>query len=194
MSSVSTPWPTAIAALRGRIDSAFEALLERTRLDEERLRRRPASGGWSGLEVLEHVVLTDRFLLLLSDKIARKSLARAARGASWPTSAPSFVRLERLAEREFAWRAPEHMLPTGAAELSALAHALESDRARVFALLAQCPDGLGTLHRIRMSAVGGDDDRLELYQYLDVLRLHAERHMRQIDRGLDTLSARAQGE
>jgi len=185
MSSLSTPWPAAIAALRGRIDAVFVALLERSRLDEARLRARPEGVGWSGLEVLEHVVLTDRFLLLLADKIARKSLARAARGASWPVSAPSFAQLEHVAGREFAWRAPEHMRPTGGVELGALARELESDRARAFALLEQCPHGLGTLHRIRMSVVGGEDDRLELYQYLEVLRLHAERHVRQIDRELD---------
>ncbi len=162
----------------------FDALLERARPNPLRLRQAPVNGGWSALEVLEHVALTDRFLLMLADKIARKSLARAARGAAWPASRPSFAHLEHIAGRELEWRAPEHMRPTGALELGTIARTLESDRAQAIALLEQCPDGLGTLHRIRMSVVGGEDDRLELYQYLDVLRLHAERHARQIDRVL----------
>ncbi len=177
-------WPAAIAALRGRIESVFEALLERAQLDEARLRRAPEGGSWTGIEVLEHVALTDRFLLVLADKIARKSLARAARGDAWPASAPSFAHLEHIAGRELEWRAPEHTRPAGAVELETIARTLESDRARAFALLEQCPDGVGTLHRIRMSVVGGEDDRLELYQYLEVVRLHAERHVRQIDRVL----------
>lgn len=194
MNSVSTSWTAAIAALHERIESVFDALLERARLDEARLRRAPEGGGWSGIEVLEHVALTDRFLLVLADKIARKSLSRAARGDAWPASAPSFAHLEHIAGRELEWRAPEHMRPTGAVELETIARTLESDRERAFALLEQCPDGVGTLHRIRMSVVGGEDDRLELYQYLEVLRLHAERHVRQLDRVLGTPSARAQGE
>lgn len=106
MSTPHTHWTAAIATLRARIDAVFDALLERTRLDASGLRARPRGGGWSGIEVLEHVALTNRFLLVLADKIARKSLARAARGASWPASAPSFARLEQLAGRE--WSAPEH--------------------------------------------------------------------------------------
>ncbi len=182
MSPLSSHWSAEIAALGLRLNRAFDALAERSRLDEDRLRTPPANGGWSGIEVLEHVALTDRFLLVLADKIARKSQARAARGEPWPASQPAFAHLEHIAGRELEWRAPEHMRPTGAVELNAIARTLEADRARALALLAECPDGLGTLHRIRMSVVGGEDDRLELYQYLDVLRLHAERHVRQIDR------------
>jgi hypothetical protein len=43
------------------------------------------------------------------------------------------------------------------------------------------PGGQGSLHRIRMSVVG-DDDRLDLYQFLAVLALHLERHAAQARR------------
>ena len=71
------------------------------------------------------------------------------------------------------------MRPTGLADGREVARTIESQRDRALALLAEFPRGEGTLHKIRMSVVQGDD-RLDLYQYVHVLALHAERHVRQL--------------
>ena len=177
-------WVTAIAALRAGLTDAFDALRARTECAEDGLRHRSEPGVWTALETLEHVHLTDRYLLVLVEKLARKSRSRAARGQAWPVHGPHFEHLGHIAGRELQWRAPEHMVPTGAVSAAAVREALRQDWARALNLLDTTPAGMGTLHRIRMSVVGGDDDRLDLYQYLEVVRLHAVRHIDQIDRAL----------
>lgn len=76
------------------------------------------------------------------------------------------------------------MVPTGDVEPADAARTLGEDLARATALLDEFPRGEGTLHRIRMSMVDGDDDRLDLYQYLEIVRLHAARHVAQVERAL----------
>jgi hypothetical protein len=76
------------------------------------------------------------------------------------------------------------MTPTGALSPADAALHLADDRARLLAWLDEMPAGEGTLHRIRMSRVGADDgdDRLDLYQWIELVVRHADRHARQIDR------------
>jgi DinB superfamily len=179
-------WEAALPVLRAGLAGAFDELLARIDGGEERLDRRPPGGGWTPREVLEHVTRTDRFLLILADKIAAKSRLRAARGAAWPAHPPRFEHLAGLAGRELAWDAPQHMRPRGDVPATELRARLAADRAHALALLDGSPGGIATLHRIRMSVVGGADDRLDLYQFLEVVRLHALRHGAQIERALDS--------
>lgn len=175
-------WPAAIARLRGDLSSVFGVLIARAAWPDAELDRAPVGGGWTAREVLEHIVRTDHFLLRLADKLCETSIKRAARGLPWPAHPPRFEHLARLASREFPWAVPAHMLPTERSLGLELARRLGADLERALALLDRAPDGVGTLHRIRMSMVG-DDDRLDLYQYLEIVRLHAQRHLAQIERG-----------
>jgi hypothetical protein len=164
-----------------RSDAAFDALLARAELDPQRLARRPHAAAWSGAEILEHVALMDRFVLVLVEKIAARTRARLARGEPWPTAPPDLARVAQAALEQRAWPHPPHMAPAGALTPSQSAAALARDRARCRAWLAEFPAGEGTLHRIRMSRVEGED-RLELYQFLELVARHAQRHAAQLDR------------
>lgn len=177
------PWPESVAALDAELARTFGALLEACEFEPDALARRPREDAWSGLEVLEHVALTDRFLLLLVDKIADRCRRRVARGLAWPAAPARFAPILPLTSREFAWAAPDHMVPTGRLSPAACAVRLAADRDRCRALLAEFPAGEGTLHRIRMSVV---DERLDLYQYLALIALHARRHLAQLERALRT--------
>lgn len=177
-------WPEAVARLRAGLQQALGALVGAAGGDAEALSRRPADGGWSAREVLEHVALTDHFLLILVDKIADRTRRRLERGDPWPDAPPRLEHLQGLASADREWDAPEHMVPTGEVEPRDAAQRLEGDLARALALLDELPRGEGTLHRIRMSMVDGDDDRLDLYQYLEIVRLHAARHVAQVERAL----------
>jgi len=180
---VSEAWSRAAAALEAHLAGAFEALDANLASAAAALDFRPAAGAWSIREIGEHVTLVDHFLLVLADKIARKSLRRVARGDAWPVGEPRFEHLARLARRELRWPHPEHMAPTGEPDVAAIRARLSADLGRCQALLAELPRGEGTLHRIRMSVVEGDD-RLDLYQFLEVIALHAQRHARQMARNL----------
>lgn len=176
-------WTDAIAVLRSGLDEALGALVAACAWPAARLAHRPAPDAWSPAEVLEHVALTDHFLLLLLDKIADKAQRRRNRGVPWPAHPPRFEHIQELAPRERGWDAPAHMRPTGEPTIDHVRTRLVDDRRRALALLDAFPCGEGTLHRIRMSEVGGDDDRLDLYQYLELLRVHASRHVRQLGGG-----------
>lgn len=178
-------WPGAITALRDRLSSTFEPLVALAHSQAPWLAARPEPGGWTGAEVLEHIALTDHFLLRLAQKIGDKAAMRAARGDEWPTAPPEFAHLEAIAAREHSWPHPEHMTPTGEASLGEVAQELTEHLAIAHGWLERQPYGEGTLHRIRMSVVGdagAEDDRLHLYQFLAVIELHARRHRAQLAR------------
>lgn len=163
----------------GQLDGFLAGELRGSELDH-----RPTPNSWSAREVLEHVHLTDRSLLRLVDKLGETSVRRAERGDPWPTAAPDLESIEAIAAREFRWPHPEHMSPTGTHPMPELGQLLTTDLARVLDWLERLPAGEGTLHRIRMSVVPRDEDRLHLYEYVLVLVLHAERHVGQIKRNL----------
>ena len=173
------PWSTFVDDLRRRLRSAWSEL-DRALVDAAAGRH--VGPGWSPLEIGEHVVLADHYLLLLARKIADKARARTRRGEPPPTSPSRCDALEKLAARDFRWSSPDHMLPTGRLALAEVRARLGEDLARCESLLAEFPAGEGALHRIRMSVV---DERLDLYQFLCLIALHAERHAAQVRRSSD---------
>lgn len=172
----SRDWRAFTADLAHRLDQALAEVRARLHVSEDRLAFRSGAGTWSNLEIGEHVVLVNHYLLILADKIARKSLARCEHEDRPCASPPRLDPLEKLASRDFKWSSPEHMIPTGTRTASEIEARLGAQLERCLGLIASVPDGEGSLHRIRMSVVGGEDDRLDLYQFLFVIALHAQRH------------------
>jgi len=170
---------TSIRALSASLDAHFAALEPWLACEESLWRARPAEGAWSVAEVLEHVALCNRYLLLLLEKLRRRALRRLAAGAPLPSAASDFALLDKLSQREFRWTCPQHMTPTGTAAREALARELAGQRERCLALLRELPHGEGALYSLRMSVV---DARLDLYQYLRLVDLHLQRHLRQMER------------
>lgn len=75
---------------------------------------RPASGGWTIDEVLEHITLTSHFLMIVIRNSARTALKRAAAGAAIAAGESDLDLLEPIGRRgTFTWSRPEHMIPTG---------------------------------------------------------------------------------
>lgn len=176
MADAGGSWEPALRALRARLRAAFAGLARAIDGDEVALACRPRPDAWSPLEVAEHVALADRYLLLLAQKVARRALARAARGERPPALPSRLDQIERIAARDFRWPAPAHMLPEGRAGAAGLREQLARDLAACEALLDAAPRGEGALYALTMSVVGG---KLDLYQFLAVIALHAERHARQ---------------
>lgn len=183
---MSTPHQQAIDARRASLREAFELCRQFVAADEPLWSTRPAPDAWSAREILEHVTLTDHFLLILVDKLSQRCRKRLARGDEVPTQSASTVDLEHIARREFTWPHPEHMTPTGTLGPAELDRQLCADRDRCLALLDEFPTGGGALHTIRMSVV---DARLDLYQFLAVIDLHARRHVRQLERNRASLGS-----
>jgi hypothetical protein len=78
---------------------------------------RPDSGGWTVNEILEHIGLTNHFLLILIGKGSSKALHNS-RGLDLKTELQHYTfQWEKLDEigrhKSFAWVRPEHMEPRG---------------------------------------------------------------------------------
>ncbi|MCE9593430.1 MAG: DinB family protein [Planctomycetes bacterium] len=177
-------WSESVTALRGRLDAEFAGLSAWLEVDEELWSLAPGPERWSAAEIVEHVALANHFLSLLARKIAEKSRARAKRGERAPDEPSELRHLDALAGRDFRWRHPEHMTPTGTPSRSELRERLTQQREQLLGLLDALPAGEGALHRIRISVVG-DDDRLDLYQLLHFIALHLARHCAQLARNAD---------
>jgi hypothetical protein len=162
----------ALCAILARIDVWFER-------PEDLRRFRPSSGDWSVDQVLEHVTLTNRFLMLTLRKWARIAEHRAGRGDRIPEGESDLGRLEVIGERgSFGWVRPQHMEPTGApaAEVRAT---LRQQLAECLILLERLGGGVGALCRVTMTvnALG----KIDLYQWLYFLAQHARRHLQQLE-------------
>jgi hypothetical protein len=144
---------------------------------------RPADGGWTADEILEHVGLTSHFLLILIDKGARKALELAPKhelpSAIEPYSIDSAA-LEEIGRRgTFRWVRPEHMEPSGRADLEVVRNQLREQFDRCRRHLEAMPNGEGALYKTTMTvnALG----KLDVYEYIYFVAKHAERHLAQLD-------------
>jgi len=140
---------------------------------------RPASHGWTVDQVLEHISLTNHFLMLTLRKAVEKAVRRAALGQSIPAGDSDLQRLEAIGQRgSFPWTRPEHMEPSGRTTSVEVRAILRQQREECLALLEQLNQGEGALCQLRMSvnALG----RIDLYQWLYFLAQHARRHVHQM--------------
>ncbi|WP_426446294.1 DinB family protein [Paenibacillus sp. S-38] len=140
--------------------------------------------GWNAAQILEHVSLTNHFLLILIRKGTRKALERAERDGLPKDPGALTVDLERLdliaSHRSFRWERPAHMEPAGEKSMDEVRVLLHEQFGDCSACLEQLKNGEGTLYTTMMS-VGGLG-KIDVYQYLYFLCLHAERHLGQLQR------------
>lgn len=181
MSVEGTTPERSIAALRARLADSFAQVSAWLDAPADTWARAPQDGGWSVGEIVEHVEITNGYLMRLCQKLYDTSMRRAERGETWSEAPPRFEHLDRVAARSFRWPHPTHMAPTGTPSRDELRVRLDEQARTCDEWLARTADGRGTLHTIRLSLLE-EDDRLDLYQYLYFLGLHMRRHLAQIER------------
>ena len=139
----------------------------------------PASGGWTIDQVLEHVSLTNHFLMLTLRKAVETALRRAAGGEPIPEGESDLLRLEAIGQRgSFRWVHPEHMEPTGHTTSEEVRTSLRRQVEECVALVERMNHGEGALCRLGMSV--NRLGRVDLYQWLYFLAQHARRHLDQM--------------
>jgi len=140
---------------------------------------RPASQGWTIDQVLEHISLTNHFLMLTLRNSVEKAVRRAALGQPIPAGDSDLQRLEAIGQRgSFPWMRPEHMEPGGRTTPLEVRAILRRQREECLALLERLNQGEGALCQLRMSvnALG----RIDLYQWVYFLAQHVRRHLQQM--------------
>lgn len=147
------------------------------------LRRfKPSDKSWSINEVLEHVMLTNHYLLITVDR---------GRAGAWKKSdalgefkAPDQYKLSTSALHELidpeaiAWQCHEHHQPLGKRLPSEIRRELRSHLERCLVTLEMLPHGEGILHQTPVTF--NDIGRLDVYQQLYFIVLHAQRHLHQM--------------
>lgn len=130
-------------------------------------------------EVLEHLTLTNRYLMLVIRKGCDRALRRAARGAPEPETESDLTLLDPIGRRgSFTWERPEHMVPSGTRPPGEIRHLMREQVRECLDILGRLAGGPGALHRVRMSV--NDSGKLDLYQWLYFLAQHARRHLAQM--------------
>jgi len=175
-----------LAALLHEIDltlvSAFHRLDEWFDVLPQLRAYRPQSGGWSIDEILEHVALTNHFLLILIEKGASKAI-RNINQLDLATELSNY-RFERDKlndvgrHKSFPWVRPEHMEPNGEKTSAEVRNTLHEQLAQCQAVLSRLAHGEGVLYRTSMSV--NDLGKLDVYEFVFFLAKHAERHLTQI--------------
>jgi DinB superfamily len=162
----------ALCSIFGQVDSWFD------RADEFR-RFKPASGGWSADQVLEHIGLTNHFLMLTLRKYVGIAVQRARRGDPVPDGESDLDSLLSIGERgSFGWVRPDHMEPAGVSSSADVRAQLHRQLGECLILLERVGRGDGALCRVTMTvnALG----KIDLYQWLYFIAQHARRHLQQL--------------
>ncbi|GAA4316817.1 DinB family protein [Flaviaesturariibacter amylovorans] len=143
---------------------------------------KPQNGGWSINEVLEHIALTNHFLLILIDKGARKALDNASRVNVEDAVKDYEFHRDRLDEvgihKSFDWIRPEHMEPKGGKSLTEVRQELNGQLERCLGHLQNLGKGEGVLYRTTMSVNGLG--KIDVYEYIYFLAQHGQRHITQM--------------
>lgn len=172
-----------IAAIGHQAMDVRHALSEWLHENSDVLAYKPKSGGWTGLQILEHVMLTSHYLLLIIDKASAKAKQRSMSKpieTDWERYElePELLR-EVGIHRSFSWVRPDHMEPTGNVLLDQIESTMMEQFDRCEAHLSQLKNGEGVLCKTTMTVNG--IGKMDVYQYIYFLILHAKRHLTQLE-------------
>ncbi|UOQ50857.1 DinB family protein [Hymenobacter cellulosivorans] len=171
-----------ITEIRESLTTTFASLSQWFDKPAELRAYRPQHGGWTINEILEHIGLTNHYLLILITKATRKALLNAP-GADLAAEVGSHVfQREKLADigrhQSFAWVRPEHMEPTGTRPLPEVRAQLQEQLSQCLTSLDQLKNGEGVLYKTTMSV--NDLGKINVYEYLYFLAQHGQRHLTQM--------------
>jgi hypothetical protein len=147
------------------------------------LNYQPTSGGWTALEILEHVMLTNSFLLKFIEKGTVKALRKAAATNGLVNWNQYLLNRKDLWEigihRSFQWMRPNHMEPSRNASVLEIRLLLDEQKAACLNCLEQLRGGEGFLHKTTLSV--NNIGKLDVYGYIEFLTQHMIRHLMQLD-------------
>lgn len=150
--------------------------------DAELRSYKPDSGGWTIDQILEHIGLTNHFLLILIDKGTNKALANASKLDINEELEKYVFHREKLTEiglhKSFNWIRPEHMEPKSDKTLHEVRQQLKDQVKQCLYNLDKLKNGEGVLYRTTMTV--NDLGKIDVYEYIYFLAQHGQRHITQM--------------
>lgn len=142
------------------------------------------SGGWTIRQIVEHVSLTNHYLLILIQKGTLKAIQKAV-NTDYADLLVNYEldweKLKTIGEhKSFEWNRPEHMEPTNTVTMSEIKSRLHSQMQECQSCLHQMPNGEGVLYRTMMSV--NNLGKIDVYHYISFLVQHIKRHITQMEK------------
>ena len=161
----------------GEIDNWFD-------VEETLLNYDPKNDGWSIRKILEHISLTNHFLLILIRKGTVKSLEKA-KTTNFSEILTDYDldwnKLNQIGEhKSFEWNRPEHMAPGGNTEMIIVRNKLYGQLSECIDILNVLRNGEGVLYQTMMSV--NKLGKIDVYHYIYFLAQHAKRHLIQMNK------------
>jgi len=173
------PYQKTIAHIHKQIEKTESALIRWASEPEELRSYRPQNGGWPINEILEHISLTSFFLLKIIRKHVERAEKRAASGKAIQNTESDLQKLEPVGTRgTSSWIRPTHMEPSGSADVNVVCETIREQFAECRSFLERMNSGCGSLATVNMSV--GNLGKMDMYQWIYFLTLHAWRHHTQI--------------
>lgn len=150
----------------------------------------PVSAGWSVHQILEHIYLTNFYLLILIDKGVKKAI-RNDKGLDLKFELENYdfdkATMEKVGEYgAFIWMRPEHMEPNRVLELNEIRKLISQQLQQCLDYLELMKNGEGLLYKTTMTV--NDLGKINVYEYIYFLSLHAQRHIVQMkNNNLETI-------
>ena len=143
---------------------------------------RPQDGGWTIDEILEHIALTNHYLLILIDKGKRKALKRKGEvdlNSMLNDYAFNSEKLVNIGNHQSFWCVrPEHMEPQGGKDSTEVKSTIKEQARQCIEVLQDLSSGEGILYKTTMSV--DNLGKLDVYEYIYFLAQHARRHVAQM--------------
>jgi hypothetical protein len=170
-----------ISRVTNKITESFDSINPWLGLSSTDLNRRPDSG-WNLLEILEHIYLTNHYLMILIEKGRKKALKiNEVETITGQDYEDHFSKVEEIGIHQlFFWHRPEHMEPKGDKNVEEISKLLSEQQNRCLEILNDLRNGEGLNYRTTMTV--HNLGKLDVYQYLYFLARHIDRHVVQMQK------------
>lgn len=148
------------------------------------LNYQPSKGGWTVQQILEHIYLTNFYLLILIEKGAKKAM-RNSLELNLESEIKNYnfnkENFEKVGEYgAFEWIRPEHMEPKGKQDLKEIREIIAQQYHQCLNYLELMKNGEGLLYKTTMTV--NNLGKINVYEYIYFLSLHAKRHITQMEK------------
>lgn len=150
--------------------------------DKKMLNHQPSNGGWTVQQILEHIYLTNFYLLILIEKGFKKAMKNSldldleSEIKNYSFNKENF---DEIGEYDaFEWIRPEHMEPKGELSLNEIRNLTNQQYLQCLNYLEVMKNGEGLLYKTTMTV--NELGKINVYEYIYFLSLHAQRHITQM--------------
>ncbi|WP_164723332.1 DinB family protein [Chryseobacterium aureum] len=173
-----------IKDIRTHLELTFDEVDRWFETDSKTLNHQPSNGGWTVQQILEHIYLTNFYLLILIEKGSKKAIKNSldldlqSEMRNYRFNKVNFDKVGK--HGSFEWIRPEHMEPKGDWSLNEIRNLINQQYLQCLNYLEVMKNGEGLLYKTTMTV--NELGKINVYEYIYFLSLHARRHITQMEK------------